>query len=165
MPLRAASSLDAGADSITLDRVPTIQLLGRLDNPLGPSTVFAHSISPDATRLAGLDDQQLVVWDLISGQTIFSVGRQEEATQVFFSLDKTEVYEVELNGLVTVLNAETGQMDTTFTGIDNFKGTLAYAPDDGWLAFADPRGQVRVWDALNRQAWSRFRRTPPPSAT
>jgi WD40 repeat protein len=140
------------ADAITLNTVSAIRLLGRLDNPLMPSTVFDHALSPDGTRLAGLDDQVLVVWDLITGATVFSVQRFPEATRVFFSYDKTEVYTVELNGQVTAYNAENGANKNNFQGINAYTGVVAHNDEGGWLAFGSTSGEVRVWDPLKRQA-------------
>lgn len=142
----------APVEVITLETVPRIALLGRLDNPGSLSTIFDHAIAPDSTRLAGLDSRQITVWDLISGEEVFSTGRQEEVTRVFFSPDKTEVYAVELNGTVSVHDAETGRLNTTFLGIEQYTGVIAYYPDDGWLAFANDRGDVRIWDPLERRA-------------
>lgn len=143
------------ADEITLDTVPQIRLLGRLDSPSLPSTIFDHALSPDGTRLAGLDNDQLVVWDLISGKTVFGTARRE-ATRVFFAADKTEVYEIELSGLVTAVDADTGQTRNTFTGINDFEGALAFFAEDGWLAFGNREGQVRVWDPIERRSLVTF---------
>ena len=41
---------------IALDNVAKVVTLGRLDQPSTPSTVFAFSVSPDTTRLAGLNN-------------------------------------------------------------------------------------------------------------
>jgi WD40 repeat protein len=140
------------AEAITLDTVSAIHLIGRLDNPTMPSTVFDHAISPDGTRLAGLDDQLLVVWDLITGETVFSTQRLAEATRVFFSFDKTEVYAVELNGQVTAYDAENGQTKNGFQGITRYTGVIASNAQGGWLAFGNTGGEVRVWNPLERQA-------------
>ncbi|MBZ0298518.1 MAG: hypothetical protein K8J31_02205 [Anaerolineae bacterium] len=144
------------ADTITLDNVSQIQLLGRLDNPTTPSTIFDHALSPDGTLLAGLDHEQIIVWDLITGQTVFNLERREEITRIFFSADKTELYAVELSGLVTVYAADTGRERTTFRGIDEYDGVLTYDPEGSVLAFANRKGEVRIWDPLERQALATF---------
>jgi WD40 repeat protein len=140
------------SEPITLDTVSSIRLIGRLDNPTTPSTVFDHTLSPDGTRLAGLDDQMLVVWDLISGETVFNVQRLPEATRIFFSFDKTEVYAVELNGQVTAYDAENGAVKNAFQSIDRYTGVIDDNAAGGWLAFGSTGGEVRVWDPLKRQA-------------
>lgn len=143
------------AEAVTLETVPRIQLLGRLDSALAPSTIFDHSLAPDGTRLAGLDNEQLLVWDLITGETVFSTGRRE-ATRVFFSADKTEVYLLELSGLVTIHNADNGTTQNTFSGISDYDGVVAYYGEDGWLALGNRRGQVRVWDPIERTSLVTF---------
>lgn len=140
------------AAPITLENVPNIALLGRLDSAGSPSTIFDHALSPDGTLLAGLDNEQLAVWDLISGQRVFSTGRRDEVTRVFFSSDKTEVYAVEMSSLVTVHSASDGRAGTTFRGIDQYDGILAYEPENGWLAFGNRKGEARIWDPLAREA-------------
>lgn len=139
------------ADVITLETVPQIALLGRLDSPGLPSTVFAHALSPDGTRLAGLDNEQLVVWDLITGEMVFTTARRD-ATHVLFSADKTEVYTVDLTGLVRVHDAENGRTQTTFTAIRDYENILAFYPEAGWLAFGNREGEIRVWDPIERQS-------------
>ena len=143
------------ASEITLDTVPQIRLLGRLDNPTTPSTIFHHALSPDGTRLAGLDNEQLVVWDLITGETVFATARRE-ATKTYFAADKTEVYTVELSGLVTAHDAENGQEQNTFVGIEEFDGALAFYAEEGWLAFGNQEGQVKVWDPIDRRSLVTF---------
>ncbi len=139
------------ADVITLENVPELRYLGRLDSTSEPTTIFAHSLSPDGTRLAGLDNEQLMVWDLISGETIFGTARSS-ATHVFFSPDKTEVYSLTPQGVVTIYNANDGTTQNTFDAIDNFDDVSAFYAEDGWMAFGNLRGQVKIWDPLERTA-------------
>ncbi len=136
---------------ITLDNVPSLRYLGRLDSPSEPTTIFAHSLSPDGTRLAGLDNEQLVVWDLISGQTLFATARSS-ATRVYFSPDKTEVYTLTPDGVIQIYDATNGLSQNTFTTVENYNDTQAFYAEDGWLAFGNLRGQVKIWDPLERSA-------------
>ncbi len=140
------------AGPITLENVPQIALLGRLDSTGLPSTIFDHALSPDNTLLAGLDNEQITAWDLINGQTVFSTGRRDDVTRVFFSADKSEVYAVEQSSQVTVHNASSGRAGADFRGIDQYDGALAYEPENGWLAFGNRKGEVRVWDPVAREA-------------
>jgi WD40 repeat protein len=142
----------ASGSPITLDTVAQVQPLGRLDNPTAPSTLFDHAFSPDGTLLAGLDNQELAVWDLISGQLVFSNTRRAEESRVFFAADKAEVYTVESSGLVTVYEAATGRSQTSFQTLADFAGQVAYYSEDGWLAVGNRTGQVQVWDPLERQS-------------
>jgi WD40 repeat protein len=139
------------ADAISLDNVAQVRYLGRLDSAGTPSTVFAHALSPDGTRLAALDNELVLGWDLISGELLFSTGRGD-AIQIFFSPDKTEVYTLSSSGKVMIHDAETGVMLNSFDGIASFNGTAAFHPEDGWLALGNLLGEVKIWDVLERQA-------------
>jgi WD40 repeat protein len=150
------------AAPVSLETVAGIGLLGRLDNPITPSTVFDHAISPDGTRLAGLDNRSVIVWDLITGDTVFSTGRSEDASRIFFAPDKTELYVAERTGLIAIHDAETGQTANTFRAIDSYDGVLAYAPDAGWLAVGNRQGAVRIWDPAQRQAMVTLQAAPRP---
>ncbi len=141
---------------ITLENIGRIQLLGRLDSPGTPSTIFAHSLSPDGTRLAALDNEQVLAWDLITGDLVFSTGRGG-ATRVFYAPDKTEVYTVTPEGSVTIYNANSGMVQNTFQSIDNFNDLVAFDPEDGWLAFSNLNGEVKIWDPLERQSLVTFK--------
>ncbi|MBZ0294702.1 MAG: hypothetical protein K8L99_19220 [Anaerolineae bacterium] len=150
-PTAPAPDWTESAAPITLENVTNIALLGRLDNSGEPSTVFAHSLSPDGTRLAGLNNEQLLIWDLINGELVTSTTRLT-ANHVYFSPDKTEVYTVNPEGSVTIYDAETGKTRTDFESVPNFNETMAYYAEDGWLAFGSLRGSVKVWDPLERTA-------------
>lgn len=144
------------SDVITLENIGRIELLGRLDSPSTPSTIFAHSLSPDGTRLAGLDNEQVLAWDLITGDLVFSTARGG-ATRVFYAPDKTEVYTATPEGRVSIYNANTGTVQNSFQSIDNFNDLVGFDPEDGWLAFGNLNGEVKVWDPLERQSLVTFK--------
>ncbi len=146
----------ASGDVITLDNIGQIALLGRLDSPASPTTIFAHSLSPDGTRLAALDNEQLMAWDLISGALVFSTARGS-ANYVFYAPDKTEVYTITAQGGVTLYDANNGIPQNNFQAIDYPNDTLAFEPENGWLAFGNLPGQVKVWDPLERQSLVTFK--------
>ncbi len=142
-------------DTISLDNVQTIEYLGRLDTAGTPSTVFAYAFSPDSTRLAGLNNEQLLAWDLVTGSLLFATSRGE-AVQLFYSPDKTELYTLDLAGTVSVFDAETGTFQNSFAGQENYNGIAAFH-EDGWLALGSLSGQVKVWDTFERQSLATFR--------
>lgn len=135
---------------VTLANVASIDYLGRLDSPGPPSTVFDHSLSPDGTRLAGLNNDQIIVWDLITGETVLATGR-ENATRVFFGPDKTEVYGLGPDGTLNIYDAETGRSLDGLSLHATYNERVAYAADDGWLAVGGLSGAVLVWDPLMRE--------------
>jgi WD40 repeat protein len=141
---------------ITLANVDQIQYLGRLDSPrTNPGSVFAHAFSTDGTRLIGMNQVQVVGWDLISGETVFSTSRSE-SQRVFYSPDKTEVYVLDGSGIVKVYNGENGDYQTEFTAHRDYANQSIYDPQTGLLAVNSNQGEVRVWDTLERTALSSF---------
>lgn len=143
------------AGAITNENVASISYLGRLDGPGTPSTVFAYSFSPDSTRLAGLNNEQLLAWDLITGRLLFSTGRAG-ATEVYYSPDKTEIYTLSGEGIVLVYDGQNGVLQNNFRAHPDFNFTQVFNEDTGWLAVGGTNGEVKVWDMLKRQSLVTF---------
>lgn len=139
------------AGVITLENANQLAYLGRLDGPAEPSTIFAHAIAPDGTRLAGLDNDQLIVWDLISGERAFGTARQD-ANRVYYAPDKTEVYLLSTTGTVLIIDALAGIEQTRFEAHPDFNSQAAFHNFDGWLAVGGRDGTIKVWDPLERQS-------------
>jgi WD40 repeat protein len=134
---------------VTLANAAQLAYLGRLDAQGIASTLFAYAFSPEGTRLAGLNNEQLIVWDLITGQIVFNTGRVG-ALFVFYAADKTEVYTVDNTGLLNIYDAESGGLKEPLPGHPRFNGRTAYYADAGWLAMGGLDGTVKVWDVANR---------------
>ncbi len=154
---RAAQSADAAAPTqfveaqtpITLNNVADLRYLGRLDQPGRLSTIFASALSPDATRLVGLSNEELLAWDLLTGKVLFETARGE-VTRVFYASDKTEIYGASPNGTVGVYDPNSGALVTAFAGNTN-NTAVAFAADAGWLAVGASDGTIKVWDSYARQ--------------
>jgi WD40 repeat protein len=140
-----------GAAEVTLQNAASISYIGRLDAGAVASTLFAHAFSPDNTRLVGLNNDQLIAWDLISGKTVFTTSRGD-ALFVYYSADKSEIYTVNPAGVITVFNADNGQFKTTLQGHTNFNSVMTYYADQGWLAMGGLDGTVKIWDVAARQS-------------
>jgi len=154
-PTRPAPTWAEGGEQVTLQNAPAIANIGRLDAASALSTVFAYAFSPDATRLAGLNNEQLIVWDLITGQITFNTAR-DQAVYVFYSADKSEVYTVDDVGQVTVYDADTGAVKDTLDSQIQYNGVAAYYADEGWLALGGSDGSVQVWEPSARQSLATF---------
>jgi WD40 repeat protein len=140
------------ADIITRQNVTEIELLGRLDPPGERfSTVFDYAFSIDATELAGLNSDQLMVWDLISGERLVSRARHQ-VSLVYYAPDKTEIYAVDQDGVIVVHDAQDGQIKADLNAHADYNGMADFYPDQGWLALGGYDGSVRVWDPLERTA-------------
>lgn len=150
-PTLPAPTWREGAEVITLQNAPRIEYLGRLDARTTPSTVFAYSFSPDGTRLAGMNNEQIIAWDLVTGELIFNTARTD-GVYIFYSPDKSELYSVKTSGQISVYNADTGQFQVDMEGQRDFNGMIAYYADSGLLALGGTDGQVRVWDVAERQS-------------
>jgi WD40 repeat protein len=88
---------------------------------------------------------------LITGALIFQTGRVDY-TRLFYSPDKSELYALNNDGLVDVLNAETGGVIAGFTGYEPYAGVYAFDEENGFFAFGGADGAVRIWDAFERRA-------------
>lgn len=148
---QAAPEWIEAAEPITLNNVTDIRALGRLDAPGQPSTVFAYALSPDSTQLAGLNNEQLLIWDLISGELIVNAGRLG-ASYVYYSPDKAEVYTLNAEGGVVAHESERGTRQADFRAHADFSGAAAFHADDGWLALGGIDGTIRVWDPTDRRS-------------
>lgn len=149
--LAAPTQFYEAQQPVTLNNIADVRYLGRLDQPDTLSTVFSFAVSPDATRLVGLNNDQLLSWNLLDGSLIFHTSRSD-ATRVFYSPDKTEIYAVDLTGLTVIHNADSGGVKTSFAGNPQYSGTTAYSEDDGWLALGGTDGTVKVWDTYEWQS-------------
>jgi WD40 repeat protein len=136
---------------IKLANVPNISYLGRLDAQGTASTIFAYAFSPDGSRLVGLNNEQLIGWDLVTGKLLFNTARLD-AAQIYYGADKTEVYTVDGTGQIRAYNTEGGQLVQTLQGQPAFNGSAAYDADDGYLALGGIDGTVKVWDVKARQS-------------
>ncbi|MBI5668778.1 MAG: hypothetical protein HZC41_12290 [Chloroflexi bacterium] len=140
-----------GAAAITLDNVAQITRLGRLDAHNTPSTVFAYAFSPDGTRLAGLNNDQLIAWNLLTGEIVFNTARGS-AEGVYYAPDKSEIYTLDAEGTIHIHDADTGAEKDTLAAQAQYASVAAYYPDDGWLALGALNGEVKVWDLATRQS-------------
>jgi dipeptidyl aminopeptidase/acylaminoacyl peptidase len=154
-PTQPAPAWVEGAEEITVENAPRIAYIGQLTPASGMSTVFAHSFSPDGTQLAALNNDQLIAWDLIDGSIIFNTAR-DDALEVFYSPDKSEIYTLELVGQVNIYNAETGQYKDTLEAHLQHNGVSAYDLDAGLLTLGGLDGDVKVWDLAERRSLVTF---------
>lgn len=137
------------AQRITTQNVNQIQYLGRLESPQGAtSSFFQHTFSPDGTRLAALNNDFLMTWDLITGMRLTNTSRRT-VTRLEYSPDKTEIYALTAEGYVLVFD-EAGTEKTDFLALETFNGLSDYHAEAGWLALGGTDGTVRVWNPAER---------------
>jgi WD40 repeat protein len=139
------------AGVLTAENVAQASLLGRLDQPEDSSTLFSHTVSPDGTRLIALNNEEVLAWDLLTGDLAFRTARLN-AVRAFYSPDKTEVFTVAPDGRVIAYNADTGAENYAFNAHPAYNNGFAYDALAGIAAFGGTNGIVRVWDLLERRA-------------
>jgi len=160
-PLPPPDGWTPAAAPILLGGITGLRELGTLTVPEPPSTVFAHALSLDNTRLYGLNNDNLIGWDLLTGEGLFAVPR-EDATRLFVSPDRRRIYTVVASGLIRVYASDTGAPIENFRGIDTYNGVAAYDPLSGMLALGGSDGAVQVWDVPARAALATLRGTSAP---
>lgn len=148
-------------EPITLENAPRLAYLGRLDALGSPSTVFAYAFSPDGARLVGLNNQQVIGWNVISGELLFNTDRLD-AAQIYYGADKAEFYTVDGTGQIRIYGTETGVSNQALNGQPAFNGSAAYDREDGLLALAGSDGSIKVWDVANRQSLVTINAHPLP---
>jgi len=139
------------AAPIELDNVEQLKRLGQLNQPNVVSTLFDHTVSPDATRLIALNNTEILAWDLLTGELVFSTDRID-ATRAFYASDKTEIYAISGSGRVTIYDPATGAIRNTFVGHTNYGGLLAFDGEGDRLAIGGVDGTVKIWDLFERRA-------------
>lgn len=150
VPLPAPAYQEA-AQRITTQNANNLAYLGKLDSPPGSqSSLFQHGFSPDGTRLAALNNEFLVSWNLITGEMLNNISRRT-VTRLGYSLDKTELYALTTEGVVLVFD-ENGGQKTDFIALETFNGRSDYHAESGLLALGGSDGSVRVWYPAERTA-------------
>lgn len=144
-PLPPLDSWTEATTPIMLDNVQQITPLGRLDAPEPPSTLFAHALSLDNAYLAGLNNDFLIVWDLVTGEIIFGSERLG-ANAVLFGPDRQQVYTLSAAGDLRFYDISTGDLLETLDTFEEYNGIWAYDPVGGWLALGSDEGSAQIWD-------------------
>ncbi len=136
---------------IRLDTVTAISYLGRLDQGGAAATVFAHAVSPDGLNLVGLTNDAIIVWDLLTGDRVFSNARLD-TVQVMFSSDKTEIFGIDSSGDLRVIDAANGRDLYRALGHAAYADVWATAPDHDLIALGGTDGTIKVWDMIRRES-------------
>ncbi len=142
---------------ITAQNAPQLAYLGRLDNTASSaSSVFAHAFSLDGTRLVGLNNDLIIMWNLVTGNTVFTAGRRFDV-RVFFSPNKDEFYTVTSDGFIAIYDTERGSTLNTLTLAVTLDNAMAHDDENGWLAVGGTGGDVQVWDVSERLSKATFK--------
>jgi WD40 repeat protein len=85
----------------------------------------------------------------VTGRLVFSTSR-DDATRVFYSPDKDQVFAVATDGSIYVVNSEDGTFENTLLGIQGYNDVSSYDPDEGLLALASAPGDIKVWNLIDQ---------------
>jgi WD40 repeat protein len=118
--------------------------------------VFAHAFSPDGTRLVGLNNDLVLMWNLVTGRVAFSMQRSSEV-RVFFSPFKGEFYTLSQSGFINVHSVDDGAMLNGMSAGLVFNGAYAYDSERGILVLGGEAGSVQAWDLEARTSLATFK--------
>ena len=114
------------------------------------------SWSPDGQYLADVGRQStiLIIRDGSSGAVsrAVNVDRREPLVSVAWSNDSTRIATTVEGSVIRVWNALSWDIASTFDGHVGPVYTVAFSPDDTYLASGGADGTVRIWDLATGQA-------------
>lgn len=146
---RSVEGWSAASQPLTVENAADIRLLGELDAPEPPSTIFDWAFSPDQTQWAALNNDLLMVWDLLDGRMLFQRSRQD-ANRVFYSPDKDHLYVLGSDGVIEILNAADGAPVDEVRAHPDYSEALDFDPIDGRLLIGGDDGTVKLWSLPER---------------
>lgn len=162
-PLPTPAGWTRASAPIGLTNISRLRELGTLTVPEPPSTVFAHALALDNTRLYGLNNTYLLGWDVLTGERLFATQR-EDATRVFVSPDRRRLYTI-APSLIRVYASDTGFAVENFRALESYQSVAAYEPLRGLLALGGTDGAIQVWDMTARAALGILRAGDSPITT
>ena len=121
------------------------------------------AFSPDGSTLAlGLFDQQITLWDVTSGQPVYTLEGQEEnrTKRMDFSPDGALLAVGVIDGTVRLLDAARGNIVKIlkYSGETDIHD-LAFSPDGSYLATGGRVPAVILWDVTSGEVARTFRLT------
>lgn len=152
-------NLLASAEAIwDLASLQEIHVLER-GSPLPGSVAF----SPDGSTLAvGLFEQQITLWDVASGQPVYTFARQEEnrTKRMDFSPDGALLAVGVIDGTVRLLDVASGEILKVlkYNGETDIHD-LAFSPDGRYLATGGRALAAILWDIPGGEVIRTFRLT------
>jgi RNA polymerase sigma factor (sigma-70 family) len=130
--------------------------------PLWPAVdamVLSLAYSPDGKRLVtagGRKSGQLRIWDVTTGESLVTVGPVPPTRAVAYSPDGRTLATGQLDGVIVLRDAATGQERATLKGHTGGVNGLAFSPDGRSLASAGLDRAVKLWDVKARRERQTF---------
>lgn len=114
------------------------------------------AFSPDGKQLATAWNTQVIVWEVASGEKMFTLSGESVGTtigynlavgQISFSPDGKRLAVANMNGVSKVWDLATqSELLSLSSGASPAKA-IAFSPDGDWLATGGDEGIVKVWDS------------------
>lgn len=120
---------------------------GALLRTLGPneSSIEGLAVSPDGAAVATTSPAGTTLWDLATGEPLWTLDDGHAGYAVGYAPDGAHVAVGASSGAVLVIDAATGQRVRSLAGGTSIVGAVVFSDDGTRLAAGDNAG-VRVWD-------------------
>ena len=140
--LLAVSYFSSSGGGVDIFDMGSQELLYTLDEFEGMGA-FGTAFSADSTKIAtawgnpwGFGSGGVMIWDTVSGDRIFELGRENDATiyDLTFNHNGDLLAAVSGEGNIYLWDVETGQQLQVSEGIGGYGYAIAFSPDDSALA-------------------------------
>jgi WD40 repeat protein len=117
--------------------IRTIQVYHRVDR-----AVFSHN----GTLIAILGMNRIKIFDAVTGACLATFDRQQSVKDIDFSHDENFLASGLHDGIVRVLDAQTGNLIRTFQGHTDTVRSVAFSPCGTMITSGSDDGTIRIWD-------------------
>jgi WD40 repeat protein len=108
--------------------------------------VHGLAFSPDGSLLCSAGDDQLLMWDMVTGQARPLPGHTDVVSAVAFSPDGHLLASASADRTVRLWNVQDRKAETVLTGHTDVVSAVAFSPDGRLLASASADRTVRLWN-------------------
>ncbi len=142
----------AGEKQVLLYNTDTFELVGIL--PFTEGEIAELKFSRNGKLLlasggVGAKSGRVVVWNVVSGEHLMTLGEGEEYDSVLTADMRPDQSQVALGGpsrLVKIFSTQTGELQHKLKKHTDWVTAVAYSPKGDILATADRNGGISLWD-------------------
>ena len=124
---------------------------------VGHFNIRSSALSPDGATLATLSDDNIFLWDTLTGKFGKAFDVEDRSNTVAYLPDgqTLAIHISDDDPKIHLVNANTGGIRRIFPLVGDSLNQLVFSPDERWLAGGSSNTTVRLWDAGSWQ----FQRT------
>ena len=112
--------------------------------------VNSAAFSPDGTRIVTASGDTARVWDVATGEEIYSLrGHEDWVNSAAFSPDGTRIVTASEDETARLWDAATGEEIRSLRGHESDVNSAAFSPDGSRIVTASNDGTARLWDAAS----------------